>query len=317
MEMLLLAVGILLLAGIGFVIFLLTQKKEDSGVGLIKQDLVHMNERLDKAAQVFGGLQNELGKMQELGRSMKDIGDVLKSPKMRGNIGEQMMADLIKQQIPKQNFNLQHSFRNGDKVDAVIKTKNGLIPVDSKFPVENYLKYCQADNEADKNRYHKDFIFDVKKHIQSIAKKYIMPGEGTVDFALMYVPGEAVFYEILTNSDLSEYGSSQRVFLVSPHTFYYFLHTVLLSLEGEMIEQKAKEVMNFLKGIQIDARRFGDDLGLVNRHLTNAKNAMDGAANTYAKLGGKIESANQLTGKKVAEIESHSEEEFVLPGAER
>lgn len=312
MEMLLLTIGVLILAGIGFVIFLLTQKKEDTGVGLIKQDLVHMNERLDKAAQVFGGLQNELGKMQELGRSMKDIGDVLKSPKLRGNIGEQMMADLIKQQIPKQNFTLQHTFRGGDKVDAVIKTKNGLIPIDSKFPVENYLKFSQSDNDADKARYHKEFVSDVKKHIQAIAKKYIMPGEGTVDFALMYVPGEAVFYEILTNSDLSNYGASQRVFLVSPHTFYYFLQTVFLSLEGELIEQKAKEVMNFLKTIQLDARRFGDDLGLVNKHLTNAKNAMDGASNSYAKLGGKIESANQLTGHKVAEIEARTKEEALV-----
>lgn len=293
---------------IGFAMVIAALRRDrgnDAAFSLIKQDLVgmsqtfnqnqiHMSERLDKAAAVFGGLQNELGKMQELGRSMKDIQDVLKSPKLRGNVGEQLMNDLIKQQIPKRSFELQHAFRSGERVDAVIKTKNGLIPIDSKFPAENFLKFAQAE-ESDKERFHKEFETDVKRHIQVIAKKYISPGEGTVDFALMYVPGEAIYYEIMTNTDLCEYASRVRVYLVSPHSFYYFLQTVLLSLEGELIEAKAKEVMNFLKDVQVDSRKFGVELGLVGKHLNNAKNTMDQAAGSYAKLSGKIESANHLT----------------------
>lgn len=313
MEMLLVILLIFLLSGLGFVIYLLTQKQDNSAFGLLKQDLVHMNERLDKAATVFGGLQNELGKMQELGRGLKDIQDVLKSPKLRGNIGEQLMADLIRQQIPKSNFSFQHGFRSGEKVDAVIKTNGGLIPIDSKFPAENYLKYVQATDETEKLRAQKDFVSDVKKHIQAIAKKYILPGEGTVDFALMYVPGESVYYEIITNTDLCDFGAGQRVYLVSPQSFYYFLQSVLLGLEGEMIEQKAKEVMGFLKAIQSDSRRFGDDLSLVGRHLTNAKNAMDMAANNYAKLGSKIESANQLSAGSTQSQESRPQRNIVLP----
>jgi DNA recombination protein RmuC len=312
------AVVIVVAAGVGLLVAFINQKltelKSDSGVGLIKQDLVslshtlnqtqaHMSERLDKAAHVFSGLQHELGKMQELGRSMKDIQDVLKSPKQRGNIGEQLMTDLLRQHIPRSSFQLQYAFRSNEKVDAVIKTKNGLIPIDSKFPAENFLKMVQAESEADKARHRREFESDVKKHILKIAKQYIVPSEGTVDFALMYVPGEAVYYEIMTATDLGEYGAGLRVHLVSPNSFYYFLRTVLLSLEGELIEEKAKEVMTYLRDIQLESRKFGSDLDLAGKHMTNAKAAMDKATSTYAKLGGKIDSANQLTGAKGDEAE--------------
>lgn len=329
MEVLL--VGVVILAAVvgGFLLLFakLSELKNDSGIGLLKQDLVSMNQnltasqnslndRLDKAAQVFGGLQNELGKMQELGRSMKDIQDVLKSPKQRGNIGEQLMGDLIRQQIPKNSYDMQHAFRNGDKVDAVIRTKNGLIPIDSKFPAENFVRFVQAKDETEKARTHKEFVSDVKKHIQAIAKKYIMPGEGTVDFALMYVPGEAIYYEVMTNTELCDFASGVRVYLVSPQSFYYFLQTVLLALEGELIEAKAKEVMSYLKGIQLDSRKFGDELGLAGKHLNNAKNAMDTAANSYTKLGTKIESANQLTGHNVKQISEATEAVTAAVGLE-
>jgi len=317
-EILLVILVVIVLAGFGLFFVYFNQKlsglKDDSALGLIKQDLVgmsqtlnqtqaHMNDRLDRAAAVFGSLQNELGKMQELGRSMKDIQDALKSPKNRGNIGEQMMNELIAQQIPKSSYQLQYAFRSGEKVDAIIKTKNGLIPVDSKFPAENFIAYSQAETDEAKLAAHKLFVSDVKKHIQAIAKKYILPGEGTVDFALMYIPGEAIYYEIMTNTDLSDYAASMRVYLVSPHSFYYFLRTVLLSLEGDLIEEKAKEVMTYLKGIQVDARKFGDELTLAGKHLNNAKNAMDSASASYGRLGNKIESASHLGPAKKSALE--------------
>ncbi len=316
-TLLLAVIIVVLLVGFGLIFVYFNRKlaslKDDTAIGLLKQDMMgmsqsltqaqnHMSDRLDRAATVFGSLQNELGKMQELGRSMKDIQGALKSPKHRGNIGEQMMNELIAQQIPKASYQLQYGFRSGEKVDAIIKTKNGIIPIDSKFPAENFLAYSQAETDQARLTAQKLFVTDVKKHIQVIAKKYILPAEGTVDFALMYVPGEAIYYDIITNTDLSEYAAGQRVYLVSPHSFYYFLRTVLLSLEGDLIEEKAKEVMNFIKGIQVDARKFGDELSLTSKHLNNAKNAMDNATNSYDRLGGKIESASRLeaTTEKIA-----------------
>lgn len=320
--LLLVAIIVVLLVGFGLIFVYFNQKfaglKDDTAIGLLKQDMVgmnqsltqaqnQMNDRLDRAATVFGSLQNELGKMQELGRSMKDIQDALKSPKHRGNIGEQMMNELIAQQIPKASYQLQYGFRSGEKVDAIIKTKNGIIPIDSKFPAENFLAYSQAETDQTRQAAQKLFVADVKKHIQVIAKKYILPAEGTVDFALMYVPGEAIYYDIITNTDLSEFAAGLRVYLVSPHSFYYFLRTVLLSLEGDLIEEKAKEVMNFIKGIQVDARKFGDELSLTSKHLNNAKNAMDNATSSYDRLGGKIESASRLEASATKKIANESE----------
>ena len=310
---LLLLVYIGLVVGFAALYYLIHRKltelkapKDDAAMTMLNQNVQTMqsqvNERLDKAASVIGQLQHQLGAMTELGRSIKDIQDVLRSPKLRGNIGEQLMTDLIRQQIPKNNYQMQYAFRSGEKVDAVIKTKNGLIPIDSKFPAENYLKYVQSKDEALKPGLYRKFTQDVKGHIQDIAKKYILPGEGTVDFALMYVPGEAVYYEIMMNTDLCDYGASQKVYLVSPQSFYHFLGSVLLGLEGQLIEERAKEVMRYLKDIQGDTRRFGGDLTLVNKHLTNAKNAGDVAQTSFNRLSGKVEAANQLTGEKVEQI---------------
>ena len=296
---------VVMVTGFGLVVYLLRRSTSSSELTqAISSSQAALHQRLDKAAQSFQNLSSELGKMQQLGQSLRDIQDSLKSPKLRGNIGEQLMAELIKQQIPRHNYHLQHAFRSGEKVDAVIRTKNGLIPIDAKFPNENFLKMVQAKDDEVKNLSRKEFVKDVKKHIAVIGRKYIVPAEGTVDFALMYVPGEAAYYEIITNTDLSDYGAQQRVYLVSPQSFYYFLQTVLLGLEGELIEAKAKEVMNYLKAIQGDARRFNDDLGLVDKHLTNAKRASDSAITSYQKLSGKIDSANQLSSDTTKKLES-------------
>lgn len=256
-----------------------------------------INQRLDKAASVMQSVGTEVGKMQEVGQTMKEIHSVLKSPKLRGNLGEQVMKDLLTQILPKAGFTLQHKFRSGDTVDAVIKTKNGLIPIDAKFPMENYLA-AQKAPESDKPALLKQFRRDVKLHIDKISKKYIVPGEQTVDFAVMYVPSESVYYEIVTATELANYGADKKVYLVSPNTFHYFLKTVMVALEGEQIEKRAKDVLMALRAIQQDATTFGSDLSVLSRHVTNAKNMMDTVNTDYASLGAKISNTGQLGGQR-------------------
>src|SRR5206468_9986502 len=135
------------------------------------------------------------GQMNEIGRNMRELQEFLKSPKLRGNIGEQVLKDLISQIFPKNSFYLQHQFKSGDKVDAAIKTDAGILPIDSKFPMENFQKFNKSQTDEEKVHYQKEFARDVKKHIDAISKKYILPEEGTMDFALMYVPSESVYYE--------------------------------------------------------------------------------------------------------------------------
>src|SRR5690606_10387937 len=162
---------------------------------------------------VIRDVNKEVGQMSEIGRSMKELQEFLKSPKLRGNIGEEILNDLISQLFPKNSFHLQYTFKSGEKVDAAIRTDAGILPIDSKFPMENFTKMIKADSDTEKKSYEKEFLRDVKKHIDSIAKKYILPEEGTMDFALMYVPSETVFYDLCNQMESMNYARSKRVYI--------------------------------------------------------------------------------------------------------
>jgi len=254
-----------------------------------------LNERLDNAARVIHGVSTELGKLQEMGRHMRELQDFLRSPKLRGNIGEQVLRDLLEQYFSREHFALQHKFRDGQIVDAILRTDRGIIPIDAKFPMENFQKFAKATTDDEKETFLHEFFKDVKKHIASIAKKYILPAEGTVDFAVMYVPSEAVYYEIIRDErDLTTFAYERKVFLVSPNSFYYFLKVLLIGMEGKKIEENIKQVQTLLQGIHQDASRFGESLGVLNTHVTNAKAAIDRVNTEYAKLSGKIDQVKLL-----------------------
>jgi DNA recombination protein RmuC len=254
-----------------------------------------INERLDRAAAFMKTIGEEVGQMRELGKSMKDLQGFLQSPKLRGNIGEQILKDLLNQVLPTTNFATQYKFQEGQVVDAIIKTQNGLIPIDSKFPMENAKRLFKTESETEKDAVKREFAKDVRKHINDIAKKYILPSEGTVDFAIMYVPSESVYYEVVANAqDLIDFGQAKKVFLVSPNSFYYFLQTVMLGLRGHRIQEKAQQIMETLGMIQQESSKFGEKLAVLNRHVTNAKNSMDNVSSDYGKLSGKIDNVKML-----------------------
>lgn len=264
-----------------------------------------IGERLDNAAKVISTVSKELGHVQEIGRTMKDFQDFLRSPKLRGNIGEQVLRDLLEQILPKEHFHLQYRFQTGEVVDAAIVTDKGLIPIDAKFPMENFRKITQAQSEAEKDRGMKDFVRDVKKHIGDISKKYILPHEGTVDFAIMYVPAEAIYYEIVMgNADLSTYAHDKKVLLVSPNSFYYFLRVIMLGLEGKRIEETSQRILEALSTIRIDSMKFHESLSVLNKHVTNAKNSIDRACTDYQRLFSKIEDTSRLKTPSRPSLES-------------
>ncbi|MGA9405699.1 MAG: DNA recombination protein RmuC [Bacteroidota bacterium] len=248
--------------------------------------------RLDTAAKVIGDLQKSQGQllqateeMKQLGESVAQLEGLLKAPKLRGGLGESMLEDLLKQVIPASSYATQYRFRNGNTVDAIVRTANGIIPIDSKFPLENFRKMAEAPNDAEKKSAYKVFVSDVKKHIDAIAEKYIAPDEGTFDFALMYIPAENIYYEtIIKNDDYDDetniynYGVQRRVFSVSPNTFYAQLHVLALGFKGMEVEKSAKEIIQNLARLQGDLQRFADEFETVGKHLTNAKNKYDEAA---------------------------------------
>ncbi len=265
---------------------------------VLQENSKQLNERLDKAAAVIRDVGKEVGHMSEIGRSMKELQDFLKSPKLRGNIGEQVLKDLISQMFPKNSFHLQYLFKNGERVDAAIQTDAGILPIDSKFPMENFQRMMKSQsNPQEYSAIQKDFTRDVKKHIDAISKKYILPDEGTMDFALMYVPSESVYYEVVNDMTLMEYARRSRVYIVSPSTLYVHLQTILLSFEGKKIESKSKEVFKTLRAIQIDYEKIQDNLGILGRHLNNASSQLQQVTGGFVQLGQKINSTKSLEEK--------------------
>ena len=261
---------------------------------VLQENSKQLNERLDRAAAVIRDVGKEVGQMSEIGRSMKDLQDFLKSPKLRGNIGEQVLKDLISQMFPKNSFHLQYQFKSGEKVDAAIQTDAGILPIDSKFPMENFQKMMKAKNEEEKEAFQKEFQKDVKKHIDAIAKKYVLPEEGTMDFALMYVPSESVYYELVNMNDLMDYARRERIYIVSPNTLYAHLQTILLSFEGKKIESRSKEVFKLLRALQIDYEKVEENLSVLGKHLTNASSQFSNVHNGFVQLGTKLTSTKTL-----------------------
>lgn len=254
-----------------------------------------INERLDNAARVISSISKELGQMSEMGRQMRDLQDFLRSPKLRGNIGEQVLADLIKQVIPHEYYALQYTFKDGQRVDAVIKTAEGMVPIDAKFPMDSFKRLMEAQDQQVKTQSYKEFERDVKKHLDDIAKKYILPQEGTLDFALMYVPSESVAYEVFVNHpDLMTHANKKRVSIVSPNQFHAFLKVVLMGLERQQVGQKAKLVLDSLRAIQKDAERFSEEYRVLLKHISNAKTMADQADQSLGKLTTRIESAQRI-----------------------
>lgn len=268
-----------------------------------------INDRLDNAAKVVGAVGKELGQMQQIGTQLASVQEFLRSPKLRGNLGEQGLQEILKQCLPPDFFKFQHQFRTGDKVDAAIKIEAGIIPIDAKFSLENFNQYLKATDEKTKAEFVRKFRADFRNRINEIKRKYILPDEGTVDFAFMYIPSENVYYEVLNNTkfnDLFDYAVREKIMLASPSTLVYYLRTIMLGLEGKRVHEMSRQILATLKIIQQENQKFGTNLGVLNKHVSNAKNTMDVVSTDYTRLSSKIDSVNQL------ETQRDKEEEKLL-----
>ncbi len=263
-------------------------------VKTLQENSKQLNERLDRAAAVIRDVGHEVGQMSEIGRSMKELQDFLKSPKLRGNIGEQVLKDLISQMFPKNSFHIQYQFKSGERVDAAIQTDAGILPIDSKFPMENFQKMAKAENKLDKSLFEKEFGKDVKKHISDIARKYILPEEGTMDFALMYVPSESVYYELVNMLDIMDFAKQSRVYVVSPTTLYAHLQTILLSFEGKKIESRSRDLFKMLRALQVDYNKVEDQMLVLGKHINNAQSQFTNVNMGISQIGQKINSTKSL-----------------------
>ncbi len=298
-------------------------KNNDQSLQLINQNLNSfserinvtnqaINERLDNAARVISAVNRELGTMSQIGSQLSNFQEFLKSPKLRGGLGEQGLKDMLAQSLPHDLYKMQYSFRSGQIVDAIIKIEAGLIPIDAKFPLENFNRFLNAKSAEEKTDAKNKFRSDFRVHVNAISKKYINPDEGTVDFAFMYLPSESVFFEVVNSErDLFDYAAKNKIIPSSPSTFFYYLRTIMLGLEGKRITEMSREIMKTLKSIKQESHKFGDNLGKLNRHLSNAKSTMDTVNSGYASLAEKIDHVDVLESDQTKLLEDDTNEKIL------
>jgi DNA recombination protein RmuC len=265
--------------------------------------------RLDTAARVIQDVQSRLGELgkatqeiKELGQSVSKLEEMLRAPKLRGGLGELLLEDLLKQVLPRRAYDIQYAFKSGQIVDAIIHTAGGKVPVDSKFPLENFRKMIDAKAEQEKRTATRTFVADVKKHVDAIAEKYILPDEGTFDFALMYIPAENIYYETIIKDDalgeegsLFTYAASRHVVPVSPNSFYAHLLVIAQGLRGMQIERSAKEIVQHLQRLSSELKKFSDLFETLGGQLSNAKNNYDKADKQLSSFTERLQNIQSLS----------------------
>jgi DNA recombination protein RmuC len=214
---------------------------------------------------------------------------------VRGGLGESFLEGLLGQMLPREHYDLQFGFATGDRVDAVVRIGGRLVPIDAKFPLDNFRRLLDETDEDKRRALRRAFGRDVKARVDEIAKRYILPDEGTFDFALMYIPAENVYYEIIVKDDALEadspatYAMGRHVIPVSPNSLYAYLQVIVLGLRGLAIEKDAREIQARLTRLRGDLDRFRDAFDVVGKHLTNARNKYDDAAVGLGRVEAKLE----------------------------
>jgi DNA recombination protein RmuC len=258
-----------------------------------------MDRRLETATKTSSAIHQQLGQLGQanaeiLARAndLKKLEQALRPPKARGGFGELLLGNLLRDRLPPDAYTLQYGFKTGERVDAVIRVER-LVPIDAKFPLDNFERLAEAETDDERLLHEKAFARDLKIHVDAISQKYIRPDEGTYDFALMYLPSEAVYYELVCGKTgaLLQYAHEKRVFPVSPTTFTSQLQVIALGLKGMQIEQRAHEVMAYVAQLQGDFGRFRDDFQVVGKHIGNAQSKFAEAEKRLDRFDTKLERA--------------------------
>src|SRR5438067_6196945 len=258
-----------------------------------------VDRRMEHASKQTNAIHKQLGDVGRattlLAEHAKELGQlqqVLRPPKARGGFGELLLGNLLRDRLPAEAYSLQYGFKNGERVDAVIRVER-LAPIDAKSPLDNFERLVDAQENSERELHEKAFSRDVKGHVDAIAAKYIRPDEGTYDFAFMYLPSEAIYYELVCGKTgaLLSYAHDKRVLPVSPTTLTAYLQVVVLGLKGLQIEQHAQEVMAYCTQLQKDFGKFKEDFELVGTHLGRAQNKFGDAEKRLGRFETKLEQA--------------------------
>lgn len=249
----------------------------------------------EKIGMVFESSQ----KVERLAGEMTRLEDLLKPPKVRGTLGEAFLEQALRDALPAGSFEMGFRFPDGTIVDAAILLGDRIVPVDSKFPLENFRRSREAEEETERKRARRDFASDVRRHVDAIHEKYIRPFDGTFEFALMYVPAEAVYCEIASDEEgaaLADYAIAQRVIPVSPRLLYAYLSTVALGLRGMELQKSATEILERLSELCREWGRVEEPFRTLGSHLRNSQKQYDAASRAFERFGGRLETVAERGG---------------------
>ena len=253
-----------------------------------------MADELKNTRDQISQIQRQLGEVQQAGKQMSQTAQTLEGilggAKSRGSLGEVTLERLLEDSLPSAQYATQYRFSSGEAADAVIKLRDKkLMAIDSKFPLDAYRRISTEGDEA-----RRAFATAVKGHADAITKKYIVPDEGTLDVALMFVPSESVYYELLMTEDskgqpLDAYCRDKHVIAVSPNTLYAHLHVIAMGLRGMQMEENAKRLLENLSGVEKQLEKFADKFGTLGIHLKNAQQSYSDSDKLFEKAQNTLE----------------------------
>lgn len=253
-----------------------------------------MADELKNTREQISQIQRQLGEVQQAGKQMSQTAQTLEGilggAKSRGSLGEVTLERLLEDSLPSAQYAMQYRFSSGEAADAVIKLRDKkLMAIDSKFPLDAYRRISTEGDEA-----RRAFATAVKGHADAITKKYIVPDEGTLDVALMFVPSESVYYELLMTEDgkgqpLDAYCRDKHVIAVSPNTLYAHLHVIAMGLRGMQMEENAMRLLASLSGVEKQLEKFADKFGILGTHLKNAQQSYSESDKLFEKAQNTLE----------------------------
>lgn len=261
---------------------------------------------LQELGEKLGRLQETSLKIERLAGDVTRLEELLKPPKIRGTLGETFLEQALSQALPPGSWAMQHPLGEGTIVDAAVFVGERIVPVDSKFPLDNYRRARELPDEAERKKAQRAFGADVRRHVDSIAEKYIRPGSGTFDFALMYVPAEAVYSEIVAEGEeaaLADYATARRVIPVSPRLLYAYLATIAIGLRGLELQENAREVHRNLAEIAGLWQRAEAPLEKLGNHLENARKQFEETARAFDRATSRLSSITEKAQGALDEIE--------------
>ncbi len=293
----------------------ITAEEEPQGMLMMQQQIAQLQNvisgRLNETNQAFReqntsvtgivrDITERMGRMEEISRQvlsetteLQKLQQILKNPKQRGVLGEYFLETLLKNILPPENFAMQYAFKDGEIVDAVVFIKDKIVPIDSKFSLENYNRLAVEENPAEREKLEKTFVNDLKDRVKETAK-YIRPNEGTMDFAFMFIPHEAIYYDLLINkigsvteeteSIIQRAASRYHVLVVSPTSFLAYLQTVLQGLRALKIEEEAKEIQKRVDELRMHLKAYEQHHVSVGKNLKTVVNQYNLSTKEFVKI---------------------------------